>query len=357
MLLSNTVALALGGLETSSQISYGVGQRRLLRYAKDHGLRLSQLLPIRRSVLLGFAAWLFSDPKKLQHKTIKSYLCHVRHLSDTLGLDNSAFSCPRLRKLMYAIRKARRSRRRATRLPITIALLVKFAMLLHDDNHTATLVLAALTTGVYGLMRSGELAIKTRHDQMEPENLLTRSSVTWEERKFTIHLAVSKTDPFREGTDITIYANGSSTCPYAALRRLWENVPLTFPLAPLFQHENGKPLRYHELNAAIKNLAAATGLDPSSFSGHSMRIGGATSLAMRGYSQNVIQALGRWKSLSVQLYTRLTGGMREQVANALAKPLEIEKHNLFGGVEPTLACKLSVEGFCKALANPTAWAT
>lgn len=343
----------MGDLEESSQTTYAVGQRRLLRFALEHNLDIGRLLPLSNDTLMAFATWLYADPKRLEHKSIKSYLCHVKHLSSALGLSNHAFACPRLRLILRSIRKARRCKARATRLPITIALLRRFAELSDLSVPADRLIFAALTVGVHGLMRSGELAIKVRRDNLEPENLLTRSSVTWHDNHAVIHLAVSKTDPFREGTDITIYGNGATTCPFAALRATWDDAPKQFPSAPLFQHHDGTPLRYEQLNAAIKRLATSAGLDPQSFSGHSLRIGGATSLAMRGFAQNVIQALGRWQSLSVQLYTRLTGGMREQVSKALADPLDSERYNLFGGVEPTLACKLSVGGFYRALAlNP-----
>lgn len=351
MLLNNATRLILGTLEESSQSAYAVGQRRFVKFATEYQLKLGQLFPLSRSVLLGFATWLFSDPRRLMYQTIKSYLCHVRHLASSLGFDGDAFGCPRLQMLMRSIRKSRRAKARVTRLPITIALLNKFAEILDAEDYSACLVLAALSVGVYGLMRSGELAVKSRTDKMEPENLLTRSAITWENNKFTVHLAVSKTDPFRQGTDITIYSNDSATCPYRALRKVWNRAPIQLPSAPLFQHLDGTALHYSQLNVAIKNLAATLGLNPRSFTGHSMRIGGATSLAMRGYSQNVIQALGRWQSLSVQLYTRLVGGMRQQVAAALARPLPVDRNSLFGGVDPSLACKLTADGFYNALAK------
>jgi hypothetical protein len=42
----------------------------------------------------------------------------------------------------------------------------------------------------------------------------------------------------------------------------------------------------------------------ASISGHSMRAGGATSLAESGVAPNVIQAIGRWQSDSWQIYVR-----------------------------------------------------
>ena len=42
----------------------------------------------------------------------------------------------------------------------------------------------------------------------------------------------------------------------------------------------------------------------SGYSGHSFRIGAATSAALGGLSVSEIQTLGRWKAMAVNLYIR-----------------------------------------------------
>ena len=64
--------------------------------------------------------------------------------------------------------------------------------------------------------------------------------------------------------------------------------------------------RYPEALAALGQVAARAGDDPSEVGLHSLRIGAATTLAADGdVSQRVIQREGRWKSSeSSKVYTR-----------------------------------------------------
>ena len=59
------------------------------------------------------------------------------------------------------------------------------------------------------------------------------------------------------------------------------------------------------MSSCLKRCAACLDLDSSRFSGHSFRIGGATSLARRGVPDYIIKMLGRWKSKAFRVYCRL----------------------------------------------------
>ncbi|VDH97557.1 Hypothetical predicted protein [Mytilus galloprovincialis] len=47
------------------------------------------------------------------------------------------------------------------------------------------------------------------------------------------------------------------------------------------------------------------GLNPTQYKGHSFRIGAATNAASLGYSEQLIQKLGRWNSNALQRYIRI----------------------------------------------------
>jgi integrase len=73
---------------------------------------------------------------------------------------------------------------------------------------------------------------------------------------------------------------------------------------PLFLDKYGNVLRRSYLVSTIKLAMAMLGLDPTEFSGHSLRAGAATTGADRGFENWEIQLLGRWSSDAYRLYLR-----------------------------------------------------
>jgi hypothetical protein len=61
-------------------------------------------------------------------------------------------------------------------------------------------------------------------------------------------------------------------------------------------------------------------IDPSEFSGHSMRHGGATNLAERGVPPYVILAVGRWRSEAYNRYIQASREVRFSWSSSMASP-------------------------------------
>ena len=78
--------------------------------------------------------------------------------------------------------------------------------------------------------------------------------------------------------------------------------------APLSSYRSGKSarvVRYGRTLRAIKELVAKSGRNPDEFALHSLRIGGANTLAAGGdILEGVIQNEGTWKSDAYKAYTR-----------------------------------------------------
>ncbi len=73
---------------------------------------------------------------------------------------------------------------------------------------------------------------------------------------------------------------------------------------PFLSYKNEWHMCYDFVNKAIKRLAQSFNLDPSRFSTHSLRIGGATTLAAAGCQDSIIKLSGRWKSSVFLQYIR-----------------------------------------------------
>ena len=140
---------------------------------------------------------------------------------------------------------------------------------------------AVILTGFYGAFRRSELVSLTVEDVVTVEEGLT------------IHLRRSKTDQEGEGRTIGIpYGPDPSTCPVRALLRWIDVAGITS--GPIFRsiHKSGSvqslPLSGRDVARIVKSAAAAAGLDPVEFAGHSLRSGFATSAARAGASDRAI---------------------------------------------------------------------
>ena len=80
---------------------------------------------------------------------------------------------------------------------------------------------------------------------------------------------------------------------------------------PFFKFKDGSFLTRARFVSEVSKVLSAAGIDSSKYSGHSFRIGAATTAAMKGLDDSLIQNLGRWKSNSYLLYVSIP---REQLA-------------------------------------------
>ena len=164
----------------------------------------------------------------------------------------------------------------------------------------------------------------------------------WFSDHVCIHLFESKTDVFREGVDVRTFANGSATCPVAALRSAFDSAPRKSADAPAFQDSCGRPLLYTTLLAALRALAVQLGYDAKQLGTHSLRIGGASTLAILGFPAYVIRAAGRWSSLTYQTYTRLDADAFREISRRLATAAasKTASRSPFGVLSPAQASEV-----------------
>ena len=118
---------------------------------------------------------------------------------------------------------------------------------------------------------------------------------------FKVRIKCSKTDPFRAGCDIYLGRGVDSVCPIVALGNYLSRRGST--PGPLFLFSNGRPLTRQQLSSSVQAILHAAGYS-GSYSGHSFRIGAATTAAARGVLDHLIKTLGRWSSDAYQVYIR-----------------------------------------------------
>ena len=195
------------------------------------------------------------------------------------------------------------------RLPITPAILTKLREVWEKKNSDPDHIMlwAACCTCYFGFLRSGEITVPS-HAQYDKGAHLSAGDVTVDRANnpsmVRVHIKASKTDPFRKGVFVFVGRTDNRLCPvaaitaYMALRGRMEG--------PFFKFANGETLSRERLVRRVREALELAGIDARKYSGHSFRIGAATTAASVGLEDSLIKTLGRWESTAYQRYVRFS---------------------------------------------------
>lgn len=199
---------------------------------------------------------------------------------------------------------------------------------------------AVLVVGFWSYLRSSNLVQKTKGNfdnlrHVSPDNM----SLT--EEGILISLQRTKTIQFNErALHIPLVPmSGNFLCPLQALRDMWELCPAqcgtslftsrspSGSFSPLVHsHLNKREYSFRDLvtqplsNPAlvIKRHCTLAGLPAKSFSGHSLRKGGATCALLAGVSETMVKLQGDWVSDAYRRYISFS------LAQKVAVPRQVE---------------------------------
>ena len=261
-------------------------------------------LPLTEEALAVFAAHL---SQSVSVRTVRSYLSAVRFYHVRAGLPEPALSASP--KLSYVLNGSvdhrvwiraridgvigRRCARRRSGEFLWIPLTFDRSMLW-----------AAFCLGFFGFMRSGEFTTSPSHRLDECTLSVTDVSVDSRQNPqvLTVLLRRSKTDQHGNGTHLHLGRTGTSLCPVSAVLAYLAIRPSS--PGPLFVFQDGTPLTRTQLVSHLKEAFSCIGETTANYSGHSFRIGAATTAARAGLSDSFIQTLGRWRSSAFTTYIR-----------------------------------------------------
>ena len=253
--------------------------------------------------------------RTLKASSIKVYLAGVRSLHIEQGFNNPLENGFRLQRVLRGIKRLQ-GIGTAPRLPITISILRKLHLLIDPSNYVDALFWAACLTGFFGFLRCGEFT--TQSAQFDPNINLSLTDIQVDKRinpaVVLINIKASKTDQFRKGHILRIGVSGSNICAVQALMTFLHHRG-SAP-GPLFAFPNGRPLSRDKFCAWLQDALLRIG-ETGHFSGHSLRIGAATTAAAAGIPDHLIKTLGRWISDAYQLYIRTPPSTLECVASRM----------------------------------------
>ena len=143
----------------------------------------------------------------------------------------------------------------------------------------------------------------------------------------SVRLDQSKTDPFRQGTNVII-ANPRAI-EYMLVYLHHRNQRLA--RLPLFVGDDGQALSASALVKFTQSLIVRANIaNAHLFLGHSFRKGGATSLHEAGHPDSLIKIMGRWASFAFATYIDTPLHMIIQAGQSLVRKVDQHPHSHSG---------------------------
>ena len=270
--------------------------------------------PLSQNNLIMYATYLCPTHS---HKNIGAHLAAIKYSSAIKGFDPDLTAYARLYRVLRGIKRSQGSRfKKPPRIPITPTLPTHLGQNLWNSSiifHDKIMLWAAMLTAFHGFLRVSEYT-SSHVRSYDPEVTLCFEDLSFM-NQFTarIHIKASKTDPFRQGTYIYLYRNGTHLCPVQALTHLATSHPSKS--GPLFAWHDGRHLTRSGLSTVLNRVKP---LHVQSMSSHSFRIGAATTVAAAGYPRWLIQSLGRWSSNCYRDYIRIPQATLQKVSTSLS---------------------------------------
>ena len=309
--------LCEASLAASSSRTYKAAQKVFKEFCTACG---KSPLPASEQLLILFVADLST---RVCHSTARTYLAAVRHLHISEGYGDPLKGCLQLELVLKGFKRWK-PRSQDQRLPITPWILQKIKAVLLQNPHDYDNILfwAACCLGFFAFLRSGEFTVQSSH-HFDATWHLTPRDVSVDNREnpslLKIHLKGSKTDQERVGIDLYIGKTDNEICPVAAM--LAYLAVRGQDDGPLFRLKNGHPLSRQHLVQVLRLSLSAAGMDCSRYSGHSFRIGAATTAMARGVPESTVQTLGRWASDSFKRYIRIPRQDLAKISKQMASDL------------------------------------
>jgi site-specific recombinase XerD len=240
--------------------------------------------------------------------TLEQRVAAIRWLHEAAGLETPT-SAKLVRATMQGIRREL-GVAPARKAPATVERLA--AMVAHADPTTPKGFRdrALLLFGFASALRRSEL-VALAVDDLEATD-----------RGLLVMVRRSKTDQEGRGHVRAIpIGRHAETCPVRALRAWLEAAAIT--RGPVFRSVDrhgriGESMSARAVAEVVKSYAQAAGLDPSAFSGHSLRAGFVTSAAERGArAERIMDHTGHRSVAMVRVYTRRADAFADHAGGGL----------------------------------------
>lgn len=290
----------------------------------------AMVFPLNEEKILIFIAWMIA--RNLSASTMESYMAGVRQTHLANGVCLPILRTPIVKQILEGKKHedamARKLGVKPIRLPVTpdVLKLLKYEIKTSSLAPETKLLLWTVATMAFaGAFRIHELLARVEGTFDPSFTLLSKDvvmrSLNINKEKVQIlqvRLKSEKKDRIGADTIVDVYHSGGPLCPVGAytkwckLRKNWGNH------LPAFMDDEGKPLTGAKFNKYLR-LFLGKYLDykKGSISSHSFRAGLTSLVAKLGFTEEEIQALGRWSSQAYTAYIKLPRTRRLEMAKRI----------------------------------------
>lgn len=255
-------------------------------------------LPFKSKIIYQFILWCSSSSsKRVRTTTIKHYLSGLRMWH---SLHDKPFPTVDTHRIRLLLKSCTRTEDRSST-KVRIGLTLRDVLVLTDElttsSRTDLVTKSIILVGFWDLARLGELTANRDH----PCVFIRRRDVKFYDdgKRARITLRLAKTAQPGEVQYLHLSDQPNRLDPINALHALLQRIPGDAE-DPLFPGASpGRPMH----RSLISNFLKANGpSDTHRWSGHSLRIGGASFQRHAGRSVDSLERLGRWRSSAYKLY-------------------------------------------------------
>ncbi|CAG2195115.1 unnamed protein product [Mytilus edulis] len=278
-------------INSATRDAYTSGYKCFLKFrtSQFEGENIGNVMSnISEDILICFVSYCQSV-LDLKYSTIKLYLAGIRHFSIANCsvnplVDNVGKPLLRLQNILNGIKKTENKSVRQ-KLPITYSVLQQIYQHLQKsifDPHLDFTMLTAAVIGFFGFLRCSEFTCKQSFD---PALNLTMDDVVFvTDCQVNLRLKASKTDIFRHGVIIKLFKTNNNICPYVQLSKYVTSRKMNGATDndPLLVDSSNLALRRSLFIDKLKTILSHLGLNADKYSGHSFRIGAATTCSSNG---------------------------------------------------------------------------
>jgi hypothetical protein len=303
----------LAGWKNSTLIGYNSAVTKFVAFRKSEKV-FDFSLPIAQSDLENFCIWagrnaMSTNDGKISSKSLAKYIAGLRAWHT---YHNKAFpggTKARLDLLLKASARFDESTLKTSRKqPMMLWHMVHlWKSLVHGDDFDRA-VLDVCVVAFWGLARLAEVTYAVKNGSITYADSILVSDVVFTTSEnlggvVTLTVRNAKTAAPGEPQIITLCEQQHVLCPVAAIRRRLSESPAGNTSLFGYSSSDG---RVHLTRSAVVTRMSSV-LTEGGFvglKGHSFRVGGASMRVALGMSHKDLCSLGRWKSISYQLYVR-----------------------------------------------------